>query len=75
MSWNYRVVKHEDTLTDGNEIYYAIHECYYDENDIPTSITSGNGIELWGDTLEELKEDLRLMTLALDKPILNYKDF
>ena len=73
MSWNYRVIctkyiesaeKHE---FEGET--YAIHTVYYDKD--------GN-INGWceigaapnGETIEELKHDIGLMLIALEKPIL-----
>ena len=67
MTWNYRVVKKDN--------YFAIHEAFYDEKSKkPHSITA-EPCEPYGETLEELKEDIEWFTIALEKPVLNYKDF
>ena len=63
--WNYRVVE-----KDG---FYGIHEAYYDD-DKPTSITQ-NEMSPHGETLDELKDDVKKHLEALDKPILHYEDF
>lgn len=71
MSWNFRVLKHDIK----GEVYFAIHEVYYDDDNTPNSCTTEpinlglfenvEGLE-W--TLEKIKEGLK-------KPILNYSDF
>ena len=45
--WNYRVIRHVDTKSD--EVYYQIHEVYYDTNQNPESMTE-NGISPFGAT-------------------------
>jgi hypothetical protein len=65
--WNYRVVE-----KDG---YYGIHEAYYDDKkDKPHSITK-NEVSPFGETLDELKSSLQMVSEALDKPVLHYEDF
>src|SRR5438034_8281676 len=69
MSWNYRVI---------GKLYkqiriYQIYECYYD--------TEGN-IHSWsvdpmnpfGETIDELRQDLLMMRAAFCEPIINYED-
>lgn len=70
-SWNYRVVKRKSP---NDIITFAIHEVFYDDNDIPASITDTPSWPL-GDTLEELKKDLEHYQKALFKPVLKYEDF
>ena len=59
--WEYRVIK---TIEDDFE-NFSIHEVYDDIN-----LWSVNGIEPLGETLAELREDLKMMLRALDKPVL-----
>lgn len=70
MSWNYRVVK----KTQNGETTYGIHECYYDENGNPSSITV-EPMDPHGESIEELRDDLELMSLALTRPVLNFDDY
>lgn len=74
--WNYRIVKKQVWLGKslGEEVQFAIHETYYDDNDKPTAITTGP-MKPYGETLEELKSDLEKMVAALDKPVLIWEDF
>lgn len=77
MSWNYRVVKSISTNLRGEEtFFYTIQEAYYEDgSDKAHSITEGPGAIPMGENLEELAADLRMMLRALDKPVLNDKDF
>ena len=67
MSWNYRVIKHA-------EEQFSIHEVYYDEEGNPQSMTV-NPVSAFGETLEELKDDALLISVALTKPVLDAKMF
>ena len=69
MTWNYRVVRR----IVGGEVTFGIHEVYYD-GDRPKTTTECP-IDPYGETLEELKDDLDRMREALDKPVLNYEVF
>ena len=75
MAWNYRVVRKQTYRGKPImiEVQYAIHEAYYD-GDKPTSITTDH-MAPYGETLEELKNDLSYMLAALEKPVLNWEDF
>lgn len=68
--WNYRIVKHVGRFDE----YYQIHEAYYDKGDKAHSITR-DATKPIGDTVTELKADLKAMLKAFDKPVLNYDDF
>jgi hypothetical protein len=67
MTWNYRVIRGKD----GDEFYYAIHECFYDkkEDTIPHSWAETPEAAI-GETREELIKDLVLMIKAVTKPVL-----
>jgi len=62
MSWNYRVFFHE-----GFGVYY-IHEVYIGDG-VSWSETPS---EPMGDSLSELREDIRRMSVALDKPVVDF---
>jgi hypothetical protein len=67
MSWNYRVIKERDGT-------YAIHEVYYSSekpDDSEIKHMSADPAIPFGDTLEELKEDIKHYVAALDRPVLN----
>ncbi len=68
MSWNYRIVK-----TSGG---YEIFEVYYKtskKGKCKIEATSMDEISPYGESPEELKEDLKMMLEAFDRPILNQK--
>jgi len=71
MTWNYRVMDLTDHSPDG-ELLYGIVEAYYDKQGNPEGYTDPLVL---GDSLQELVETLELMHKAVDKPILNPKDF
>lgn len=65
--WNYRVVEKSGS--------FSVHEAFYDDGvETPHSITE-NEMSPYGETLEELKEDLEHYLEAFEKPVLQYKDF
>tara|TARA_R110002074_G_scaffold318561_1_gene488915 strand:- start:771 stop:1058 length:288 start_codon:yes stop_codon:yes gene_type:complete len=66
--WNYRVIRHVDTKSD--EVYYQIHEVYYDTNKNPESMTE-NGIAPYGENTEELSHSMIHMMSALTEPVLD----
>ena len=70
MTWNHRVVRHEDK----GQVYYQIHEAFYEEGQPADSITT-EAITPFGETVEELAEELRRMLKATEHPALNYEDF
>jgi len=74
MIWNYRVMKRVFTTPSGEkEDFYGIHEVYYDEErDYGILYNTVEAVEVGGDTLEELKEDMKNYLKALDEPVLDY---
>lgn len=62
--WNYRVMK---SYVSG-ETYYAIHEVYYDDAGEPHSWTE-DAIDPVGDTLDELRNELLHMLVALERDV------
>ena len=73
MTWNYRIVKAKSDGSKTGEIFY-IKEAYYENKQDPHSLTV-NPIYAQGDTLEELKEDFRLMNEAFQKPVLKEEKY
>ena len=68
MTWNYRIMKHEEK----GQVYYQIHEAFYD--DLEQEATSWAGpIEPGAETVEGLKADLDLMLQAFQYPVLEPK--
>lgn len=67
MSWNHRVIRHEDE----GGVTYAIHECHYDKkgDTIPTSWTE-NAVAVSADTRVGLLWVLAMMTEAVAQPVL-----
>ena len=64
MTWNYRVRN-----VNGN---YGIYEVYYDKNGKPNA-WSQDPMEPYGESLEELKDDLKRMMTAFEKPLFDYE--
>jgi hypothetical protein len=62
MTWNYRVFLHEEFG------FYQIHRVYIGDG-VSWSETPS---EPTGDSLSELREDIRRMSVALDKPVVNF---
>lgn len=78
--WNHRVVYHPPSkveMGNGKKVdvdeYLAIHEVYYDDNDIPNAMTV-SGIVIGDEgigSLQSLRWILEHQLKALDKPILS----
>jgi hypothetical protein len=69
MSHNYRIVKTVNPET--QESWYAIHTVYYNEDGI-MDLVGTVGASTYGETKEELLEDVELYMQALKKPIVEY---
>ena len=74
MTWNYRVISHPswDFAGDKGAREYRIHEVFSDETGIIGY--SARGCEPFGETKEDLIQDMKYMNLAFDKPVLNVED-
>lgn len=62
MNFEYRIIEKKRK----NYVFYEIHEVYYNNNDIV--FYSKDAITPYGNTIEELYEDLILMLQAYNKP-------
>jgi len=70
MTWNYRAIKE----TCEGETVYQVHECYYDDKGELEGWTE-NAICAQGETLKELRTDLRMMLRDVTScPILDMKE-
>ena len=65
MSWSYRVLASEHE----GEVFFEIHEVYYDEENNPISYTA-NPVAISGSVLEEVKWVLEKMKESLDRDVL-----
>ena len=65
-TWNYRLFKEDE-----NNL--AIHEVYYHKGE--PSLYTENPVAPFGESVDEIKEDLEKMLLSFNKPILTEKDF
>ena len=72
MSWNYRVIMHDDT--EPKEVWLQVVEVYYDKNNIPDGYIK-EGKSASGSSIKELRWSLNKMKEALKKPILSVKNF
>lgn len=70
MTWNYRVLKH----VAGKEEWYQIHDVYYNTDDGSIASCSVDAPAPFGETVEELKEELKLMKEAFNAPTIPYED-
>jgi len=62
--WNYRVIKDK---------WFAIHEVYYTEDEQPSAYSESE-VSPWGETLEELEEDMEHFKQALLRPVLDIEE-
>ena len=70
MSWNHRVLAHKD----GDDIWFSIHEVYYDKDGKPNNYTA-NGVSVGGNSIKDLSWALDKMKECLNKPILSAENF
>jgi len=74
VTWNYRVIRKVTRVDGRDEFQYGIHEVYYDDDHIPTSCTV-DPVTPYGESEEELAQDMRYFAAALEKPVLDYDSF
>ena len=75
MTWNYRVCK--ETYGNGTqnvEIGYSIREAYYNKNGGIWAVTE-RAKSPYGESIEEIKQCLELMRLALNKEVIDLDTF
>ena len=70
MSWNYRVVSQS---WGPQKTIYGVHEVYYKDGE-PEMVTV-RPIQLKSETVEELREDFKLIQDAFTQPVLEYEWF
>jgi len=70
-SWNYRTV--EKVCPNSGEVYYRIHEVYYNDKGKVTAISADAQFPS-GENEDELQKDLTMMNVALDKPALVFDE-
>jgi hypothetical protein len=70
MSWNHRILAHKY----GDEMYFQIHEVYYDKDGKPDGYTA-NGVSVGAESLDGIKWVLNKMKECVNKPILLADDF
>lgn len=71
MSWNYRVLRHINEA-DGR-VWFDIHEVYYNFPDAEGLSWTVKSKSPFGKTVEELRDDLKMMLEVLDLPVLEEK--
>lgn len=67
MSWNHRILAHK--TYDSEDVYFQIHEVYYNKQGIPNSYTV-SPVSVGGDDLYEITWTLNKMLESKEKPIL-----
>ena len=65
MVWNYRVIEHDR--------FFAIHEVYYNDKGDITAI-SEDPMHPQGETLKELKNDMKYFLQAFNRPVLKKEE-
>ena len=73
MSWNFRVVK-RNYSRDVILPTYQIHEVYYEEDGETIRFCSSHGIDPFGESYDELKENMHQMAEAFHKPVVEWKE-
>ena len=71
MTWNYRVIRHKDSK-DALEVQYALHECYYETDDLIS--WTENPIPASAETPAALLWILSVMLAALERPVLEERE-
>ena len=66
MHWNNRIIRHKD---ENGNLYYAIHEVYYEGEDQICGLTEP--IDIIGDSVEDLKKSYDLIGKAFASPVLD----
>ena len=74
MTWNYRVIKHEDEIAGEIEESLGIHEVYYNDDGSLWQYTA-DPVGVVADSVAELKEVLAMMAKAIELPVLEKGDF
>jgi predicted RNase H-like HicB family nuclease len=69
VTWNYRVIRSVDAAG----VNYAIHECYYEGNNVPTSWTA-DPADVAAETRADLFWVLAEMTKAIERPVLEIRE-
>ena len=74
MTWNYRIISHPPYGVAGNEgeRTYQIHEVYIDNGEI-IGFTE-KGMQPFGESMDELRQDFEYMQAAFTKPVLRVED-
>lgn len=70
MSWDHRVIRNID---EEGEVSYQVYEVYYDENGDYEYWTK-EAVRPFGETLEELQDDIRSFFHASKMPLLEFKE-
>lgn len=69
--WNHRVIRKHDS--DSDTVSYQIHEVYYADDGSIEQWTE-DPVQPFGETAEELREEIRFFLQAFRRPILEWKE-
>ncbi len=72
MTWNHRVIRR--THPQWKRPYFAVHEVFYDEDDVPYLVTQ-EPVDVGGESLDEVRQSLEMMAAALEKPVIDMSYF
>lgn len=74
-TWNHRVLSHKSKNPNcEGEVYFQIHEVYYNKEENPTSYTE-NGVSVGGEGYADLQWVLSEMQICLTKHVLDADNF
>jgi len=73
-TWNHRVVEHDGHAPSAGA-QLAIHEAHYPPGATEPNLITTGPVAIWGSSKKELRETLRRMLRALDKPTLRMSTF
>jgi len=71
MSWDYRIIREEETLPNGEKaVHFSIGEIYQrEDNGLIWGFTTDE--EPYGEDVDELRENLEQMMESFDKPVVD----
>ena len=72
MHWNYRVIRQKDPIS--GDYSYQVHEVFYNEELKPFTCTA-EAVTIYGESVDELKEDLEKFFQAFERPVLDMEYF
>lgn len=70
LPWNYRIIR---KTSHQNYEYFEIHEVHYSADGVTIENWTVSPIAPYGETLDELRGSMKLMSQAFERPVLDLK--